>query len=74
MRRVAVQRAGKAIAAGYFAKEIVPVEIAGRKGENRQASTETNTRADTTLEQLAKLKTPFRNPGTVTAGNGLRRQ
>ena len=27
------QQAGKAIAAGYFAKEIVPVEIAGRKGE-----------------------------------------
>ena len=26
-------------------------------------------RPDTTLEQLAKLKTPFRNPGTVTAGN-----
>ena len=26
-------------------------------------------RADTTLEGLAKLKTPFRNPGTVTAGN-----
>ena len=26
-------------------------------------------RADTTLEQLAKLKTPFRKPGTVTAGN-----
>ncbi len=27
------QRAGKAVAAGYFAKEIVAVEIAGRKGE-----------------------------------------
>ena len=26
-------------------------------------------RPDTTLEMLAKLKTPFRNPGTVTAGN-----
>ena len=26
-------------------------------------------RGDTTMEMLAKLKTPFRNPGTVTAGN-----
>jgi 3-oxoadipyl-CoA thiolase len=63
------QRAGKAIAAGYFAKEIVPVEIAGRKGETVKIETDEHPRPDTTLEQLAKLKTPFRNPGTVTAGN-----
>ncbi len=63
------QRAGKAIAAGYFAKEIVPVEIAGRKGEMVKVDTDEHPRPDTTLEQLAKLKTPFRNPGTVTAGN-----
>ena len=62
------QRAGKAIAAGYFAKEIVPVEIAGRKGETAKVDKDEHPR-DTTLEQLAKLKTPFRNPGTVTAGN-----
>src|SRR5579864_3428134 len=62
------QRAGKAIAAGYFAKEIVPVEIAGRKGETVKVDRDEHPR-DTTLEQLAKLKTPFRNPGTVTAGN-----
>lgn len=63
------QRAGKAIAAGYFAKEIVPVEIAGRKGETVKVDSDEHPRPDTTLEQLAKLKTPFRNPGTVTAGN-----
>ncbi len=63
------QRAGKAIAAGYFAKEIVPVEIAGRKGEMVRVDQDEHPRPDTTLEQLAKLKTPFRNPGTVTAGN-----
>jgi 3-oxoadipyl-CoA thiolase len=63
------QRAGKAIAAGYFAKEIVPVEIAGRKGEMVKIDTDEHPRPDTTLEQLTKLKTPFRNPGTVTAGN-----
>jgi 3-oxoadipyl-CoA thiolase len=62
------QRAAKAIAAGYFAKEIVPVEIAGRKGESVKVDRDEHPR-ETTLEQLAKLKTPFRNPGTVTAGN-----
>jgi 3-oxoadipyl-CoA thiolase len=63
------QRAGKAIAAGYFAQEIVPVEIAGRKGEMIKIDKDEHPRPDTTLEQLTKLKTPFRNPGTVTAGN-----
>jgi 3-oxoadipyl-CoA thiolase len=63
------QRAGQAIAAGYFAQEIVPVEIAGRKGETVKVDRDEHPRPDTTLEQLTKLKTPFRNPGTVTAGN-----
>src|SRR4029077_11156190 len=63
------QRAGKAIASGFFAKEIVAVEIAGRKGEVVKVDKDEHPRSDTTLEQLAKLKTPFRNPGTVTAGN-----
>jgi 3-oxoadipyl-CoA thiolase len=63
------QRAGKAMAAGYFAQEIVPVEIAGRKGEMVKVDKDEHPRPDTTLEQLTKLKTPFRNPGTVTAGN-----
>jgi 3-oxoadipyl-CoA thiolase len=63
------QKTGKAIAAGYFAKEIVPVEIAGRKGEVIKIDQDEHPRPETTLEQLAKLKTPFRNPGTVTAGN-----
>ena len=62
------QRAAKAIAAGYFAKEIVPVEITGRKGEVVKVDKDEHPR-ETTMEQLAKLKTPFRNPGTVTAGN-----
>jgi 3-oxoadipyl-CoA thiolase len=63
------QRAGKAIASGYFAQEIVPVEITGRKGETIKVDKDEHPRPDTTLEHLAKLKTPFRNPGTVTAGN-----
>jgi len=61
------QRAAKAIAAGYFAEEIVAVEIAGRK-ETVKVATDEHPR-ETTLDQLAKLKTPFRSPGTVTAGN-----
>ena len=63
------QKAGKAIAAGYFAEEIVAVEVAGRKGDIVKVDADEHPRPDTTLEQLAKLKTPFRNPGTVTAGN-----
>jgi 3-oxoadipyl-CoA thiolase len=63
------QRAGKAIAAGYFAKEIVPVDVAGRKGDVIKIDSDEHPRPETTLEQLAKLKTLFRQPGTVTAGN-----
>jgi 3-oxoadipyl-CoA thiolase len=63
------QRAGKAIAAGYFAEEIVPVEVPGGKGQPIVVDKDEHPRPDTTLEGLAKLKTPFRNPGTVTAGN-----
>jgi len=63
------QRAAKAQAEGYFAEEIVPVEIAGRKGEVTVFDKDEHPRPETTLEQLAKLKTPFRENGTVTAGN-----
>ena len=64
------QRADKAQASGYFAEEIVPVEVAGRKrGETATVAVDEHPRADTTLEGLAKLKALFRAPGTVTAGN-----
>jgi len=63
------QRPAKAQAAGYFAEEIVPVEIPGRKGEVTVFDKDEHIRAETTLEALAKLKTPFRENGTVTAGN-----
>ncbi|MGI8524603.1 MAG: 3-oxoadipyl-CoA thiolase [Pseudolabrys sp.] len=63
------QRAGKAMASGYFTAEIVAVEIPGRKGEATSVEQDEHLRPDTTMEQLAKLKTPFRNPGTVTPGN-----
>jgi 3-oxoadipyl-CoA thiolase len=63
------QRAGKAIASGYFAQEIVPVTVPGGKAGPVTVDKDEHPRPDTTPEALAKLKTPFRNPGTVTAGN-----
>jgi 3-oxoadipyl-CoA thiolase len=62
------QRAGKAIAAGYFAEEIVAVELPGKAGPTVVDKDE-HPRPDTTAEQLAKLKTFVRTPGTLTAGN-----
>src|ERR1700732_4078991 len=63
------QRAGRAIASGYFAEEIVPVEAPGGRGGPIVVDKDEHPRPETSLEGLAKLKTPFRNPGTVTAGN-----
>ena len=62
------QRAKAAQDSGYFAAEITPVTIKGRKGDT-VVDTDEHPRGDTTLEMLSKLKTPFREPGTVTAGN-----
>ena len=62
------QRAAKAQSAGFFAEEITPVEIPGKKGP-MVVSTDEHPRPDTTLEALAKLKPAFRTPGTITAGN-----
>ncbi len=62
------QRAAAAQASGFFAEEIVPVRIPGKKGET-VVDTDEHPRADTTLEALARLK-PVNGPDkTVTAGN-----
>ncbi len=63
------QRAVAAQQRGYFGGEIVPVEVPGGKAGPVKVDKDEHPRGDTTLEGLAKLKTPFRNPGTVTAGN-----
>jgi acetyl-CoA acyltransferase len=63
------QRWGAAHAAGRFKDEIVPVEIAQKKGEPRIFDTDEHPRPDTTLEQLAKLKGINGPELTVTAGN-----
>jgi len=54
---------------GYFDGEIVAVEVPGGKAGPVRVDKDEHPRGDTTLEGLAKLRTPFRNPGTVTAGN-----
>lgn len=61
-------RAGRALKAGKFEAEIVPVTVAGRKGDVIVEADE-HPRADTTLADLAKLKPVFRKEGTVHAGN-----
>jgi 3-oxoadipyl-CoA thiolase len=63
------QRAGKAIAAGYFAEEIVAVEVPGGRAGPIVVDKDEHPRPETTAEQLAKLKTFVRSPGTLTAGN-----
>lgn len=62
------QRAVKAIQAGVFKDEIVPVTIQTRKGPVT-VDTDEHPRADVTLEKLAAMKPAFKKDGTVTAGN-----
>ena len=63
------QRTAKALRDGILAQEIVPVQIIGKKGAVSAVREDEHPRAETTLEQLAQLKTPFRKNGVVTAGN-----
>ena len=65
------QKAAAARSAGRFVSEIVPVEIAQKKGEPRVVDQDEFIRADTTLEILARLRPAFRTDGkgSVTAGN-----
>ncbi len=62
------QRAGQAQASGYFAEEITPVLIKGRKGDTLVEQDE-HPRPDTTPEALAKLKPVNGEGNSVTAGN-----
>ena len=63
------QKTGAAMESGRFAAEIEPVTIPQRKGDPVVVDADEHPRPQTTLEQLAKLPTPFRENGTVTAGN-----
>ena len=63
------QKAVEAQEAGKFKLEIVPVQIAGRKGEVTVVDRDEGPRKDTSLEALAKLKPAFKSDGRVTPGN-----
>ena len=62
------QKAAHAQESGRFAREIMPVTLPQRKGEPVIVDTDEHPR-ETTLETLAKLRAPFRDGGSVTAGN-----
>ena len=63
------EKAAAAQSVGIFAEEIAPVCIPGSGGSTRMVSIDEHPRPNTTIEGLAKLPTPFREGGTVTAGN-----
>ena len=72
MDRFALGSHRKALAAqdgGRFKAEIVPVEVAGRKGDVTVVEADEGPRRDTSLESLARLKPAFKPDGRVTAGN-----
>ncbi|MDA7423665.1 3-oxoadipyl-CoA thiolase [Thalassococcus lentus] len=62
------ERAAAAIASGRLAREITPVTIPKRKGDDVVVDTDEHPRL-TTLDKLASLRAPFRDGGSVTAGN-----
>ncbi|MBV7515020.1 acetyl-CoA C-acetyltransferase [Pseudomonas sp. 478] len=62
------QRAARAIAEGRFTDQIVPIEVASRKGTVTFATDE-HVRAEVNAEQLSKMKPAFKKDGSVTAGN-----
>ena len=64
------QKAERAIAAGVFTEEIVPVELPQRRGDPVVVDTDEYPHQGTTVEGLGRLRTAFRKEGgTVTAGN-----
>jgi acetyl-CoA acyltransferase len=63
------ERTAAAVARGFFARELMALEIPQRKGKTLSVTQDEHPRPDTTLEQLAALPTPFRANGSVTAGN-----
>jgi acetyl-CoA C-acetyltransferase len=72
MDQYALHSHEKAVAAqeaGRFKLEIVPVQIAGRKGAVTVIDTDECPRKDSTLEALSKLKPVFKADGKVTPGN-----
>jgi acetyl-CoA C-acetyltransferase len=63
------RRAVHAIKSCFVSEQILPIEIAQRKGAPVIVKTDESPREDTSLEALARLKPAFKKDGTVTAGN-----
>ena len=63
------QRAVLAQERGFFAEEIIPVNLGAKKGVEIVVSHDEHPRKDTSIESLAKLKCMFPPDGTITAGN-----
>jgi acetyl-CoA C-acetyltransferase len=61
-------RAARAITDGHFLGQIVPVAVKTRKG-TQLFEVDEHVRSDTSLDQLAGMRTAFKQGGTVTAGN-----
>ncbi|MBN2153287.1 MAG: acetyl-CoA C-acetyltransferase [Candidatus Lokiarchaeota archaeon] len=62
-------RAAEALKQGFFAGEIMPVEVVTADGKKQTIKDDQSIRGDTTLEKIAGLKPAFRDDGFITAGN-----
>ena len=62
------QRAGNAIAQGYFKEQITPVEVRVKR-DTVLFDTDETVRPDSSVDKLSKLRPVFQKDGTVTAGN-----
>lgn len=62
------RRAASAAKNGVFDDEIVPVQVPQRKGDPLVLTADEGVRADTSVEQLGRLRPAFRPDGTITAG------
>lgn len=63
------EKTAAAQAAGFYQDEILPIEIPQKRGEAITFQKDEFSRANTTIETLAKLKPAFSKEGSVTAGN-----
>ncbi len=63
------QRYARALARGFFARELVPVTVERRKQPPQRIETDEHPRPDTSLESLGRLKGVVHPDGSVTAGN-----
>ena len=66
---VSQHRAQRAVEAGLFNNEIVPVTVKINRKETKEFCVDEHPRFNATIESLTKLRPAFKPEGTVTAGN-----